>query len=632
MHDLKKIFRPNLLQDINKKIESWGFLEDVPESVFLAVSYIELIQQEKLRVGEIVHMLFDGLEMSQIEDVLNSIPGDHRNKSLEYLANQLEVAINKDMVLALQRGILYLPDLSEFQIDKKIQDEDILEGLQEINACLVKNTSDRSMLMFGSYEAYRNASIAGRAQRMKNAVLNSIDENFDPIWGVTTLQAVDRCMDLQSKAVLEDSGSSTSDSVWNVNDRNEKETSKIFSKLIARALEVGATDVTIKPEIKSGATLLWRLHSHLIQADGTSHLSSRQMVELTRTLQIVSKANSTGTILRDPHDGQFLFRGSQGNECFIRASFIPVDMGRELSETISISLRLLPREEGSIDLKKINIPKVVRSALQEALYTEGLIILTGPTNSGKSTTIGGVVGLHEEMFGESKKRLSIEDPVERRLPGILQCSISQHLKSNSQDPFSDYLKGFFRHDPDFIWIGEIRQQSTAEACLRAATSGHLAVTTIHATDSLMAFKTMSDMVSDFQYLNLVQSLSVIVCQRLVGQICPQCSNEKRPPNENEIKIFKYMTRRLGREIEIPKEVPNRNIDGCDNCTGGFSGQLPICDVLEFPMELKKLLLDSGRGHIPLEINKWQRLTLLDSAMTLVDNGTVDFLDVLQKVG
>ena len=251
--------------------------------------------------------------------------------------------------------------------------------------------------------------------------------------------------------------------------------------------------------------------------------------ELAQFLHRVSQARYTddqvnveGRLLA-PADGNLIYR-SQEAEIFLRLSYTPLDSAGLDTAPESISIRLIPRTTNRVHLDKMQIKPSVITAISDSLReSKGLILLAGPTNSGKSTTIAGALTLEHELFGDRRNRLAAEQPVERRIPDILQHAVT------ARNNYDLMTAAILRQDPDTVYIGEIRSRSSAAAAVRGSGTGTLMMSTIHADDAILAIPTLRAYINNpivesaeaamVNEHDMVEALNLIVAQRLIPRLC-----------------------------------------------------------------------------------------------------------------
>jgi general secretion pathway protein E len=284
---------------------------------------------------------------------------------------------------------------------------------------------------------------------------------------------------------------------------------------LIRALEQectrrGVSDIHISPE-KKDVRLEWRLHGVLLPLARITHPT---FTELMRRVKFESKLKMNITNI--PQDGQYTFQvkdlDTEGKERIrmvnVRVATIPSRFGE------AVTLRLLDPQRGIIPLERLGFPASIKKQLQDLVeLPNGLILVTGPTGSGKTTTL---YALLSTIIGKERNIITLEDPVEYELPGIIQSEI---------DPDHDYsfasgLRSILRHDPDVILVGEIRDLETAQTAVNAALTGHVVLSTLHTNSAVESIQRMLSMgVSPY---TLAPSLRAILAQRLVRTLTPEC--------------------------------------------------------------------------------------------------------------
>ncbi|MDD4319635.1 MAG: GspE/PulE family protein [Candidatus Peribacteraceae bacterium] len=273
----------------------------------------------------------------------------------------------------------------------------------------------------------------------------------------------------------------------------------------------GVSDIHLSPE-KRDVRLEWRLHGVLLPLARVSH---QHYVELLRRIKFMAKLKMNVTNV--PQDGQYTFQfqatagtGTAGDirTVNVRVATIPSRFGE------AITLRLLDPARGIIPLEKLGFPGDIKQQLQKLVeLPNGLILVTGPTGSGKTTTL---YALLSTIIGKERNIITLEDPVEYELPGIIQSEI---------DPDHDYtfaggLRSILRHDPDVILVGEIRDLETAQTAVNASLTGHVVLSTLHTNSAIEAVHRLLSMgVSPY---TLAPSLRAILAQRLVRTLKEDC--------------------------------------------------------------------------------------------------------------
>lgn len=265
-----------------------------------------------------------------------------------------------------------------------------------------------------------------------------------------------------------------------------------------------------------------------------------------------------------PQDGRFTV-DIKGSLYDIRVSTIPTNKGE------NVSLRLLYSQELDRDLDTMGLPEGVLSRFRNAIMRrEGLILLTGPTGSGKTTTLYTAIGELIDTYEESKNIMTIEDPVEYAIDGVVQSQVDL-LRGYD---FGNGLRALLRQNPDIILVGEIRDDVTAATAVRASNTGHLVFSTLHASDAVSTAIVMKML--KVEPHNISNSLKIVLNQRLMGCLCPHCK-EKRFLTSAEREIF-------------PEVMYTYDAVGCVECNyEGRSGLVLIVEMLEITDKFKELI-------------------------------------------
>jgi len=289
---------------------------------------------------------------------------------------------------------------------------------------------------------------------------------------------------------------------------------------------------------------------------------------------------------------------------------------------------LFARSEATIDLLQLGIADIVRKAVTLATRaSQGLILLCGGTNTGKSTTIAGAINEHVKYFGTKRKRISIEQPVERFLPGLIQVNVREEVIADKVkvDGFELTLRGVKRHDPDVIWVGEIRDRQSGEVAVASASSGHLVFATLHANDPFVGYSYLSTIVESDKRPLLIESLSIIVGQRLVKRVCPHCGIYRNPKDIDVESFLSYVQKKGIKGCELPEKVIYQNPAGCEQCgKTGAVGIIPVNEVLPVTDTVKQAMYGLLRNeNVKKSIDDARLITFFDCAMDFVNKGMIE---------
>ncbi len=338
---------------------------------------------------------------------------------------------------------------------------------------------------------------------------------------------------------------------------------ELLEKLLVRAANMGASDVHLEPE---KAELIVRL-----RVDGMLHQTERLPFDLSAKLvsRIKVLAGMNIAERRKPQDGSFYFMPQaldvEIDGVNVRASVLPVVNGEKAV------LRLLPPHDEHIDLDAVGMAPDVLAVFKEHLrLPHGIMLVTGPTGSGKSTTLYGALQL---LRNETTNITTIEDPVELTLRGINQTQVDTGEKVT----FAGSLRAILRQDPDVIMVGEIRDAETLTIALRAAITGHLVLTTLHTNDAPSAFSRMVDMGAEPFLVSA--SVRAVLAQRLVRTVCSQCG------------VWSDMTEAEAAMLGLQEApFPIRRGAGCEHCRLGYRGRMGIFEFLPVDDELRRMIM------------------------------------------
>ncbi|KHT45527.1 GspE/PulE family protein [Vibrio sinaloensis] len=384
-------------------------------------------------------------------------------------------------------------------------------------------------------------------------------------------------------------------------DSDEVTVVKLINSLFEDAIQIGASDIHIEPD----ADVL-RLRQRI---DGVLHETLLNEVNIAPALVLRLKlmANLDISEKRLPQDGRFNIK-AKGQSVDIRMSTMPVQYGE------SVVMRLLNQSSGVRKLDDSGIPSHLLERLRRQLKRpHGMILVTGPTGSGKTTTLYGALS---ELNVPGKKIITAEDPVEYRLPRINQVQVNPKIDLD----FSTVLRTFLRQDPDIILIGEMRDQETVEIGLRAALTGHLVLSTLHTNDAVDSALRMMDMGAP-GYL-VASAVRAVVAQRLVRKICPDCKTEEQVDEARK----QWLAQRFPNQVETSFSRGR----GCQNCNlTGYRGRIGVFEMLELEQDMMDMLRASdavGFARVARESASYK--PLLASAMELAISGIVSLDEVL----
>ncbi len=376
---------------------------------------------------------------------------------------------------------------------------------------------------------------------------------------------------------------------------------QLVNLLVLRAVEMGASDIHLEP-FEDRFRVRYRKDGILYEAE--SPTKATQAAVLSR-LKIMTRMDIAERRL--PQDGRFRLK-VQGREIDFRVSTLPTLAGE------SMVIRILDRERIVLDLNRLGFPPAVLEQFDAMIRKpHGMILVTGPTGSGKTTTLYAAL---DRINSPEKKIITIEDPVEYRLAGVIQMQV----KPNIGLTFSRGLRHMVRQDPDVILVGEIRDRETAEIAVHAALTGHLVFSTLHTNDAAGAITRLLEMGIE-DYL-LASAIIGILAQRLVRLICPVC--------RMEVPTDAGLEESLAGVVDT---VPGCLCigQGCDACAQtGFQGRSGIYELLAVDESLRRLILDrSDAATIRQTAIKQGMQTLADDGWFKVVQGLTTSQEVLR---
>ncbi len=376
--------------------------------------------------------------------------------------------------------------------------------------------------------------------------------------------------------------------------------SETLELMFAGALALKASDIHIEPA-ELGIRLRYRLDGVLLDvSDIDAHLYGRLMSRLKLL------AGMTLNEKKEAQDGRFQFRFGE-REIEVRASIIPGAGGE------SMVMRLLDPGVASFSIDKLNLNPYLKAVMERELKRpNGLIITTGPTGSGKTTALYAFL---RAVHDSEKKIITIENPVEYKLTGIVQTQIGPDYS------FSSGLRAILRQDPDIIMVGEIRDREVAETAIHAAQTGHLVFSTLHTNSAAGGFPRLIDLGVDPRIIG--SAVNIMLGQRLVRVLCPTCST-KRQATEKELELLRNNLRDYPEPVTIPDSLEVPVSVGCDACGGtGFKGRVGVFEAIMIDDTVEEVVIRDPREIMILEAAKSQRIPSMaqDGLMKVLDGLT-----------
>jgi type II secretory ATPase GspE/PulE/Tfp pilus assembly ATPase PilB-like protein len=604
----------------------WGWKSPPEKILDLAEQTVEM---QRIKSGEALVAL-GAISLIELERILKGKP--HDQKILEYAAlihPSIRPLVEK--ILTLRASVPFYDSLELLTLHEAMKDHPVQTRCDELDAVLMVIDDAVPVLVFSTYAAMMEFNGQGREARRSDTVRSKVAAltETELRTAVGKRDEVIAALSI-SRGVEGNNAADVQSTLWNsasVTDRFQKALTRILDYSIAQ----GATDIEIEPRRGGGALVMMRLHGDMTEIPAYPMLNKEEYEQIVNFLLAKSGANPSATRVGVPKDGQISYRNTAG-DAYLRLSFLPLlHHGTDL-EMISVSIRIQAATAKAITLSSLHVAPTVQEELRAAAIKDyGLILVVGATNTGKSTTILGAVHENVKQYGNTKKRISLEQPIERISEDLIQINVPERLieKNEKVDAFELFLRAIKRHDPDVIFPSEIRDSKTAEICVKAAISGHLVFSTYHATDTILGYDGLAKTLHHDYRFQLVESLSLIVAQRLPKRIC-KCGKTEHP-REEHVKAFNKMAlrNRLG-DVELPTWVRYADPDGCQECVNGFSGMLPINEVLAVSDDVKEIMLDMLDGkNRRRDLQDARTVTMFQSAMELVKKGEIEITEALK---
>lgn len=449
----------------------------------------------------------------------------------------------------------------------------VKEDLRFITRCRVQAVVGTETAIAASIEKYYGGAIS---TKNLNA-MESLDEEY--LANAPTAEVIDSDMGTEDAPIV-----------------------KFVNSILGDAIRKKVSDIHFEPYEKR-YRVRFRIDGNLVEAtappQGTgAAIASR--IKIMSKLDIAEK--------RRPQDGRLKVRTTKGKEMDFRVSVLPTMWGEK------VVLRLLDKSNLQLDMTKLGFEEDDLKLFKQNIHMpQGMVLITGPTGSGKTTTIySALADLNQSDVNIS----TAEDPVEFNLEGINQVQMNNDIDLN----FSSALKSFLRQDPDIVMVGEIRDLETAEIAFKAASTGHLVVSTLHTNDAPSTVIRLTEM-GVASYI-ITSTVNLIVAQRLVGKVCESCKAPVEVPPQTLL------------NLGVPQnEIPDYKLfrgKGCANCNNtGIKGRLAIYELLSMTEKMKEAILKgASTGQLRFLAREQGMRTLRRSALLKLKRGVTTIEEVL----
>lgn len=557
--------------------------------------------KKRLRIGDLLvaHSLIT-------QDELEQALAEQKNTGLKLGRQVVEMGlVEENAFLGLLSQLLDIPfiELRQFHFDRELV-QSLPETIARRYRVIVLSENDDGVLLgmadptdiFGLDEIQKNF-----VKPIKQAIVRE-SELLD-IFDIAYSRA-DEIADLAEE--LEEELSEDTIDIGNiVTDSNEDDAPvvRLLQKIFEEALGNRASDIHLEPD-ETVLRIRQRIDGSLVE-----QVMNEKRIATALVVRLKLMANLDISEKRLPQDGRFNLRLGKKN-VDIRVSTMPVQHGE------SVVMRILDQSEGVRPLTSVGMPDIYIERFRKVIRRPfGLILVTGPTGSGKTTTLYGALS---ELNTADKKIITVEDPVEYRLSRVNQVQIHDRIGLT----FASVLKATLRQDPDVLLIGEIRDAESAEIALRAAMTGHLVLSTLHTNDAVTSALRLIDMGVD-PYL-VASSLKAIVAQRLVRKNCETCVQDYELSDTEKV-LFNRIKPKHAVETNFKKGK------GCPHCFGsGFRGRVGVFELLEINGPMADALRDNSVRKFHDAAHAHENFRPLGaSALELAMEGIISFDEVLR---
>ena len=341
---------------------------------------------------------------------------------------------------------------------------------------------------------------------------------------------------------------------------------KFINKILVDAIRRGASDIHFEP-YEDNYRVRFRIDGVL---RSVSRMANKMHARIAARLKVMAQLDIAEK--RVPQDGRIKLNLSKTRQMDFRVSTLPTLFGEK------IVLRLLDGGAAKLGIDKLGYEPAQQTLFLDAIHKPyGMVLVTGPTGSGKTVSLYTALGI---LNDDTRNISTVEDPVEIRLPGVNQ--VQQNAKTGMT--FAAALRSFLRQDPDVIMVGEIRDLETAEIGIKAAQTGHMVLSTLHTNDAPQTIARLMNMgVAPF---NITSSVTLVIAQRLARRLCPACKREAKLP-EHALLAEGFDHEEIAAGLKVFEAA------GCSECTEGYKGRTGIYQVMPMTEEIQTIVLEGG---------------------------------------
>jgi type IV pilus assembly protein PilB len=384
----------------------------------------------------------------------------------------------------------------------------------------------------------------------------------------------------------------------------------LFEGCLIEAVRKGASDIHIIPYLRSAVDFYFRIDGKLLRWYRQENTSPEAMAAVVK-----DRTSGVDRFERDTAQDGFMQRLVDDHLIRFRVSIIPITSSEYERRFESVVIRIIDDRNVITDLRKLGFQTQAEADFLKAISkSKGIILVTGPTGSGKSTTL--MAALHQ-IIDPTINVLTVEDPVEYHIKGARQ------LKIGNRFTFEEAIRSILRHDPDVVMVGEIRDKITADTAIKLANTGHLTFSTLHTNDAPSAISRLYKM--GVETFLLAYAINIIVAQRLVRKLCVEC---RKPISKEKFAVAIEMGLT---EEELKSGKIFESGGGCKKCNEGYKGRINVCEALYFSPEVRKAIVESKTEIDEEQIRKIAKsqgmLSMLDSGLDRIRTGLTSISEV-----
>ncbi|MFH1339035.1 MAG: ATPase, T2SS/T4P/T4SS family [Candidatus Omnitrophota bacterium] len=520
----------------------------------------------------------------------------------------LGYAKESDLMLALSQGLgLPLIDLKRIKIDSEVLNiipPKVCRHYQIIPISQIGNTLTIVMadpLNIFAIDALRNLTgfqinpIISASEQ----ILHAIDQFYPDTTSGIIEDLLSEISESKIELIREKKKAAVSDQELGLAGR-QGPAIRVTNMILEEAIKKRASDVLIEP-LQESLRIRFRIDGMLQEQEAPPKAMHPLIVSRIKVLSELDIAEH-----RLPQDGRFKMKVQSGRDVDFRISIVPSSQGEKAA------VRILDKSVAVLDVDKLGFDEQSVAKLKKAAsYPHGMILVCGPTGSGKTTTLYSVIKL---VDSPQKNIVTVEDPVEFQLEGINQVSIKPDIGLT----FASSLRAILRQDPNIIMIGEIRDFDTVDIAIKSALTGHLVLSTLHTTTASGAIVRLVNM--DVEPYLITSSLICVLAQRLIRRLCPDCKEEYDIPKD------------IAKNLEISAASGNfYRPKGCRKCANsGYSGRLGIAEVLFLSPRIKELILSDAQEYQIKQTAQAEGMKALrENALSLASGGMTSLEEVLR---